>query len=63
MNVQGSKTQIFENKDIETELFPPGMEELNATIDNINDALQKDKISFQAKKDFKKELKKQQFPF
>lgn len=58
LNVQGSKTQIFENKDIEKELFPPGMEELNATIDNINDALQKDKISFQAKKDFKKELKK-----
>jgi len=58
LNVQGSKIQIFENKDIEKELFPPGMEELNATIDKINDALQKSKISSQAKKDFEKELKK-----
>ena len=58
LNVQGSKTQIFENKDIEKELFPPGMEELNATIDKINDALQKGKILSQAKKDFEKELKK-----
>jgi len=58
LNVQGSKTQIFENRDIEKELFPRGMEELNATIDKINDVLQKGKITSRAKKDFEKELKK-----
>lgn len=58
LNVQGSKTQTFENKDIEKELFPHGMKELNATINKINDALQKGKISSQAKKDFEKGLKK-----
>jgi len=58
LNVQGLKTQILVNKDIEKEFFPPGMEELNETIDTINDAVQKGKLTSKTKKDFEKDLKR-----
>jgi len=58
LNIQGWKTQIHENKDIEKEFFPAGMEELNETIDAINDAIQKGKLTSKIRKGFEKELKR-----
>ena len=59
LNVQGSKTQILKGKEIEKELVPPGMEELNEIIHNIENAIEKykDKLSSQIKKVFENELK------
>jgi retron-type reverse transcriptase len=57
LNVQGSKTQILKGKEIEKELFPSGMDELNETIDKMDDALQKSRLSSKEKSFFEKELK------
>ncbi|MGB2842843.1 MAG: reverse transcriptase domain-containing protein [Halobacteriota archaeon] len=59
LNIQGSKTQILKDKEIEKELFPPGMEELNEIIHNIENAIEKDKdkLTSQIKKGFESELK------
>jgi hypothetical protein len=58
LNVQGSKTQLLEGKEIEKELFSPGMDELNETLNKIVDASRKGGLSPKEKNGFEKELKR-----
>ncbi len=56
LNIQGYKVQILKGKEIEKELFPPGMDELNKTIENINNAIQHGKLSTTSRKQYEKEV-------
>ena len=53
LNVQGFKTQIHKGEEIEEELFPKGMDALNATID----AMGKVELTPEEKSGFEKKLK------
>lgn len=57
LNIQGKKNQILEGKDIERELFPEGMDELNNKIERINDYLKKKKLDSKTKIMFETEIK------
>ena len=58
LNIQGSKTELLDGEKIGKKIFPPGMDELNVTIEKINEEVQKGKISPAQRKDFEQELKK-----